>query len=83
MRPRTIVKPTAKAATANSSLKVSTHNASDLKVNMEIEHLQFGHGVIQDITVSELGEAIIVKFDNQPGVRKLLLNYAKFKIISE
>ncbi|MDE6301286.1 MAG: ATP-dependent helicase [Muribaculaceae bacterium] len=81
-RPRPAVKPTVRQSTASTG-SASQHRASELKVNMEIEHLQFGHGIIQDITVSELGEAIIVKFDNENSVRKLLLSYAKFNIITQ
>lgn len=63
---------------------VRQYKLSEVKVNMEIEHPQFGHGVIQDIDQSSsLGDAILVKFDNQPKLRKMLLSYAKFKILND
>lgn len=61
----------------------SLHKPAELKINMEIEHIKFGRGIIQDITSSELGDAILVKFNNEHNVRKLLLSYAKFNILSE
>ena len=84
IRPRQFLNPSVAQRIQNPKpTNASQHRAAELQVNMRIEHPQFGRGVIQDIVISELGESIIVKFDNQPNVRKLLLKYAKFNIITE
>jgi DNA helicase-2/ATP-dependent DNA helicase PcrA len=58
----------------------STHYASELQAGMKIEHVTFGHGTIIDVDTSRTDHAIIVDFGNGDK-RKLLLKYAKFRIL--
>jgi hypothetical protein len=47
---------------------------------MKIEHVTFGHGTILDVDTTAKDHAIIVDFGNGDK-RKLLLKYAKFRIL--
>jgi DNA helicase-2/ATP-dependent DNA helicase PcrA len=58
----------------------STHYASELQTGMKIEHVTFGHGTILDVDTTAKDHAIIVDFGNGDK-RKLLLKYAKFRIL--
>ncbi len=57
-----------------------THYASELQIGMKIEHTTFGHGIIIDVDTSRPDHAVIVDFGNGDK-RKLLLKYAKFRIV--
>lgn len=69
--------PTPKAAPG------AAHSVSNLKEGMAIMHATFGRGVIQRVESSDIGDAVIVDFDNQPQPKKLLLKFAKFNIIEQ
>jgi DNA helicase-2/ATP-dependent DNA helicase PcrA len=56
------------------------HAASELTVGMSIEHSRFGIGEIVDIDTSGTDDRIEVNFKNL-GTKKLLLKFARFKII--
>ena len=48
---------------------------------MTIIHPRFGRGTIQAVQSIDLGDSANVQFDNEATPRKLLLKFAKFKII--
>lgn len=52
-----------------------------VKVGTVIEHQRFGRGVIRDITMMSDEKVIVVDF-GAVGVKKLLLRFAKFNIIT-
>lgn len=54
---------------------------SELKEGMRVMHAKFGKGVIQSIEDSDVGTSALVRFDNEPNVRKMLLKFAKFKLL--
>ncbi len=53
---------------------------SDLKVGQRVEHNRFGFGVILELTGSIADRTAVVKFDDY-GEKKLILKYAKFRIV--
>lgn len=57
------------------------HSASDLKIGMTIEHPKLGVGKVTAIGNVSGEESITVDFGNI-GIKKLLLRFAKFKIIN-
>ncbi|MDE6287378.1 MAG: UvrD-helicase domain-containing protein [Muribaculaceae bacterium] len=71
-RPR----PAANTSTDGFSL----HGSDDVSEGMRILHPKFGEGTINGIDHSDVGTTALVNFDNS-GERKLLLKYAKFKIL--
>lgn len=54
------------------------HSVDELSIDMPINHLRFGKGVITNIEIST-DPKIVVKFENV-GNKTLLLKFAKFKI---
>lgn len=56
------------------------HSAAELQTGVVIEHQRFGRGVITEIDTSTPDHKITVKFDNV-STKKLLLSFAKFKIL--
>lgn len=56
------------------------HTIEQLATGMTIEHSRFGRGVITDIDTAAGDARIEVSF-NTLGVKKLLLKFARFKII--
>lgn len=57
------------------------HRAADLSVGMRIFHPTFFEGVIETIDTDSPDHRIAVRFDSDGQTRKLLLKFAKFKII--
>lgn len=57
------------------------HDKSELNVGMEILHAKFGKGIIEEFYTSDIGDGAVVKFDNHPESKKLLLKFARFKIL--
>ncbi|MBO5267279.1 MAG: UvrD-helicase domain-containing protein [Muribaculaceae bacterium] len=57
------------------------HSVNELTVGMTIIHPRFGRGTIQAVQSIDLGDSANVQFDNEATPRKLLLKFAKFKII--
>lgn len=57
------------------------HNIEELHIGMKIEHSKFGIGTITDFGTVSGQDSIIVDFDRM-GVKKLLLTFARFKIIN-
>lgn len=81
---RTMVKaPIAseKSESARSQIDFDKHTHNQLYVGQSILHERFGRGVIQEIDTSQPDSRIIVKFDNDEATKKLLLKFAKFKIL--
>lgn len=81
---RTMVKaPIAseKSESAGSQIDFDKHTHNQLYVGQSILHERFGRGVIQEIDTSQPDSRIIVKFDNDEATKKLLLKFAKFKIL--
>lgn len=56
------------------------HSAAELEVGMRILHSKFGKGSIVELQLNDIGDVAIVKFDNQPDPKKLLLKFARFTI---
>ena len=79
-------RPTFKSDRSDSSVKniaagdFAQHTASELHSGAVIEHQRFGRGVITEIDTSTPDHKITVNFDNV-STKKLLLSFAKFKII--
>jgi len=65
---------------AQSNGEFSLHSLEEVAVGMEIRHERFGHGKITDIDSDPTGAKIVVLFSNVEQ-RKLMLKYAKFKIL--
>ena len=59
----------------------SLHLISELEPGMTIEHSRFGKGVIISAATEPTGDKIEVEFENL-GMKKLLLKFARFKIIN-
>ena len=55
------------------------HGVGELKVGTELLHQRFGRGTVTDIDTS--GDAKIDVVFNDGQTRKLLLKFAKFKIL--
>lgn len=70
---------TAKSAPAVADGE-SLHLVSELSKGMTIEHSRFGRGEIINVAHEPTGDKIEVEFENL-GVKKLLLKFARFKII--
>lgn len=79
-------RPTYKSDRSDSSVKnvaagdFEQHAAAELQTGVVIEHQRFGRGVITEIDTSTPDHKITVKFDNV-STKKLLLSFAKFKIL--
>ncbi len=73
------VTPTPSSSSAGDE---DLHSASELSEGMRIEHSRFGKGDITEIDRSAADVRITVEFDTV-GVKKLLLKFARFKIISQ
>lgn len=58
------------------------HNAADISEGMTIIHPRFGRGTILEVESIDLGDSATVRFENESNTRKLLLKFAKFKIIT-
>lgn len=67
-------------STGGSDSDMSLHNPEEVTVGMKIQHSQFGIGVIDAIDSIGNLPSIAVTFTNV-GKKKLLLQYARFKII--
>lgn len=57
------------------------HTAAELSEGMRIFHPVFQEGVIKAIDTDSPDHRIVVRFDSDGEVRKLLLKFAKFKIL--
>ena len=68
------------ASSAASAAGEGQHAASELEEGMRIEHSRFGKGTILSIDTDATDARIEVKFDTV-GSKKLLLKFARFKII--
>lgn len=70
-----------RSASADASFRI--YDKAELDVKMRIAHQKFGRGEIINFLHTNLGDGIIVLFDNETDPRKLLLPYAKIRIINE
>ena len=59
------------------------YSKDELELKMRIAHPKFGRGEIINFLHTNLGDGIIVLFDNEADPRKLLLQYANIRIINE
>ena len=64
-----------------SQADYSLHTGDELAADMLIVHPRFGRGKILTVESIDLGDSATVQFDNEAATRKLLLKFAKFKII--
>ncbi|WP_313578360.1 UvrD-helicase domain-containing protein [Chishuiella sp.] len=76
VQPRPNFKPVNQTKTTSSS----TENALGLKIGQVVVHDRFGRGVVKDLQGEPNDMKAIIFFDNA-GEKKLLLNFAKLKII--
>lgn len=85
VRPTTTSRPVAAPAgpQAQSGAMDALHRASELSEGMRILHSKFGCGTIESVDATDIGEMAMVKFDNEPSAKKLLLKFARFKIIEQ
>ncbi len=89
-RAQTPVRPAAPYTAVSSPGSLSTqagegftlHKAAEIEGGMPIEHPKFGRGHIVSIETNDLGDVALADFDNN-GQRKLLLKFAKFKILEK
>lgn len=65
---------------ADSDPEMQLHSAGEVAVGIRIEHKQFGIGVVKSLDNISGLPSISVQF-KQVGLKKLLLQYARFKII--
>ena len=79
-----------KLATANAATQQKPHTPSadfaaddpaELKVGMKVEHQKFGFGNITGIEGSSNNPIASIDFGAGHGVKKIMLNYAKLKIV--
>ncbi len=56
------------------------HDISEIEIGMQIVHSKFGNGTVKEMTSSSTGDVITVYFKFE-GEKKLLLKFAKFKIL--
>lgn len=75
-------KPAPVKLSAPSPAGCSLHSAAEIGPGTTIEHPKFGRGRIVSIDANDLGDVALAEFDNN-GQRKLLLKYAKFKILDK
>ena len=68
------------SATGDASEYAQTPDEGRLKPGVRIEHQRFGAGVVKELRGMGGDTLLIVEFDNV-GEKKLLLRFAKFKII--
>ena len=66
--------------TAGSDSEMQLHSTEEVAVGTRIEHKQFGIGVVKSLDNIAGLPSISVEF-KQVGLKKLLLQYARFKII--
>lgn len=78
--PSQFTSPSRKPASDSSFRKYSK---DELELKMRIAHPKFGRGEIINFLHTNLGDGIIVLFDNESDPRKLLLQYANIRIINE
>lgn len=72
--------PRPRPAASTSTDGFSLHGSDEISEGMRILHPKFGEGTINRIDHNDVGTTALVNFDND-GERKLLLKYAKFKIL--
>ncbi len=77
--------PSPRPASANAPApsapgEFSLHTIDEVREGMEIMHERFGHGKITALDTDPTGHKIVVLFSNVEQ-RKLMLKYARFKII--
>ena len=70
----------AAAAGAPAPGGFTLHNISEVAEGMEILHERFGRGKITGVEADETGDKIVVLFSNVEQ-RKLMLKYARFRIV--
>ncbi len=76
--PRPASQPKASAASSGDCVM---HTAAELSPGMRIFHPTFQNGVIDMIDTDSPDHRIAVRFESDGQVRKLLLKFAKFKIL--
>lgn len=74
--------PRQSAAAGSDVQQVDTlHSAAELSEGTRILHSKFGRGTIKSVDVKDIGDMAVVVFDNDDTPKKLLLKFARFKII--
>lgn len=73
-------KPAATQGSAAGDYRM--HSAAEITVGTAIEHPKFGRGHIVSVSQSDLGDVATADFNNN-GQRRLLLKFAKFKILEQ
>ena len=68
------------AAAAPGAGGFSLHTINEVNEGMEILHERFGRGRITGVEADETGDKIVVLFSNVEQ-RKLMLKYARFRIV--
>ena len=77
-------KPSATGSHTMTAGNAELHNASELSPGMTIEHNRFGIGVISTIDTSNpQGDTITVRFSADDSIKKLLLKFARFAIVTQ
>ncbi|WP_222165755.1 ATP-dependent helicase [Edaphocola aurantiacus] len=78
----------AKSATASSasyshtpSADFTASNPGDMEVGQKVEHMKFGFGTIRGLDGNPNNRMATIDFENGIGVKKIMLQYAKLKII--
>lgn len=77
----TTASPSATPASPTGGMEgASLHVSGELTPGMRVSHFKFGEGEITSVNTDETDHAIYVRFDTG-DTRKLLLKYAKFRIL--
>ena len=78
----------AKAAAASStsyshtpSADFSASDPADMEVGQKVEHMKFGFGTIRGLDGNPSNRMATIDFEHGVGVKKIMLQYAKLKII--
>src|SRR5690606_40500923 len=67
--------------TFSNTPKFSGDDPDKLQAGMRVAHARFGEGVIQSIEGNAVNKTAVIEFDKD-GQKKLLLKFAKLRIIS-
>ncbi len=80
--PFTPYTPKPAATQGNAAGDYRMHAAAEITDGTAIEHPKFGRGRIVSVSQSDLGDVATADFNNN-GQRRLLLKFAKFKILEQ
>jgi DNA helicase-2/ATP-dependent DNA helicase PcrA len=57
-------------------------NTSEIEIGMKVEHQKFGFGIVQSIEGAANNPIASINFGAAHGEKKIMLNYAKLRIVN-